>query len=98
MKQPQDTQIAWQQLTRNLTKLSVLTADNGYDWEFGVANNGMKDETTYDQRSDIESMVFTLRRKYGETVRARTWFGPFRELVLKCAVRSVELTLVASKI
>ena len=33
MKQPHDTQIAWQLLTRNLDKLNVLTADKGYDWE-----------------------------------------------------------------
>ncbi len=33
MKQPHDTQIAWQLLTRNLDRLSVLTADKGYDWE-----------------------------------------------------------------
>jgi len=33
MKQPHDTRIAWRLLTRNLDKLSVLTADKGYDWE-----------------------------------------------------------------
>lgn len=115
MKQPHDTQIAWQPLTRNLDKLSVLTADKGYDWELlrhklrsegikpvikhrqfgwhGVANNVLLDDTTYHQRSNIEATFFALRRKYGEIVRARTWFGQFRELVLKCAVRNVELAL-----
>ena len=57
----------------------------------GIANNVLLDETTYHQRSNIESTFFALRRKYGELVRARTWFGQFRELVLKCAVRNVEL-------
>jgi IS5 family transposase len=33
MKQPRDSQVRWQLLTRNLDKLSVLTADKGYDWE-----------------------------------------------------------------
>ncbi len=33
MKQLHDTQIAWQLLMRNLEKLSILTADKGYDWE-----------------------------------------------------------------
>ncbi|GCF14463.1 IS5/IS1182 family transposase [Haloarcula mannanilytica] len=115
MKQPHVTQIAWQPLTRNLDKLSVLTADKGYDWELlrhklrseginpvikhrqfgwhGVANNVLLDDTTYHQRSNIEATFFALRRKYGEIVRARTWFGQFRELVLKCAVRNVELAL-----
>jgi IS5 family transposase len=118
MKQPHDTQIAWQLLTRNLDKLSVLTADKGYDWELlrrklrsegvkpvikhrefgwhGVANNVLIDDTTYHQRSNIEATFFALRRKYGEIVRARTWFGQFRELVLKCAVRNVELALSGS--
>lgn len=115
MKQPHDTKIDWQLLTRNLDKLSVLTADKGYDWELlrhklrsedvkpvikyrefgwhGVANNVLLDDTTYHQRSNIEATFFALRRKYGEIVRARTWFGQFRELVLKCAVRNVELAL-----
>jgi len=118
MKQPHDTQIGWQLLKRNLDKVTILTADKGYDWwlfrqklraegvkpvikhrEFGwtgVANNVLLDDTTYHQRSNIESTFFALRRKYGEIVRARTWFGQFRELVLKCAIRNVELALDSS--
>jgi IS5 family transposase len=118
MKQPHDSQIAWQMVTRNLDKLNILTADKGYDWELlrhklrsegvkpvikhrefgwdGVANNALLDDTTYNQRSNVEATFFALRRKYGEIVRARTWYGQFRELVLKCAVRNVELTLNAS--
>jgi IS5 family transposase len=115
MTQLHDSQIAWQLLTRNLDKLSVLTADKGYDWELlrhklrsegvkpvikyrefgwhGVANNVLIDDTIYHQRSNIEATFFALRRKYGEIVRARTWFGQLRELVLKCTVRNVELAL-----
>jgi IS5 family transposase len=115
MKQPHDSQVAWQLLTRNLDKLSILTADKGYDWEVlrhklrsegvkpviksrefgwhGVANNALLDDTTYHQRSNIEATFFALRRKYGEIVRARSWYVQFRELVLKCAVRNVELAL-----
>jgi IS5 family transposase len=118
MKQSHDTQIAWQLLTRNRDKLTILTADKGYDWELlrqklrsggvkpvikhrefgwrGVANNVLLDDTTYHQRSNIESAFFALRRKYGEIVRARTWFGQVRELVLTCAVRNVELALDSS--
>jgi IS5 family transposase len=33
MKQPQDSRIGWQLLTRNLDKLTIVTADKGYDWE-----------------------------------------------------------------
>ena len=63
-----------------------------FGWE-GVANNALIDEDTYHQRSNVESTFFALRRKYGEIVRSRTWYGQFRELVLKCAVRNVELAL-----
>lgn len=59
----------------------------------GVANNVLLDDETYHQRSTVESTFFALRRKYGEIVRARTWFGQFRELVLKCAIRNIELAL-----
>ena len=118
MKQPYDTKIAWQIVKENLDRLTVLTADKGYNWELlrhklrsenvklvikhrefgwhGFANNVLMDDTTYHQRSNIEAMFFALRRKYGEIVRARTWFGQFRELVLKCAVRNVELALDGS--
>jgi IS5 family transposase len=120
MKQPHDSQVAWQVLTRNLDKLNVVTADKGYDWELlrqklqsvgvkpvikhrefgwnGVANNVLIDDTTYHQRSNVESTFFAIRRKYGEIVRARSWYVQFRELVLKCAVRNVELTLSASNL
>jgi IS5 family transposase len=67
--------------------------------EFGwheLANNLLQDDTTYHQRSNVEATFFALRRKYGEIVRARTWYGQFRELVLKCAVRNVELALDGS--
>lgn len=115
MKQPHDSQVAWQLLMRNLDKLSVLTADKGYDWQLvrhrlaaegikpviksrefdweGTANNALLDDTTYNQRSNVESTFFALRQRYGGTLRARIWFGQFRELVLKCAVRNTELSL-----
>ena len=32
MTQPHDSQVGWQVLKRNLDKLSVVTADKGYDW------------------------------------------------------------------
>jgi len=119
MKQPHDSRIGWQMIKRNLDKLTVLTADKGYDWwilrqrlraegvkpvirhrEFGwhgIANNMLQDDTIYHQCSNVESTFFALRRKYGEIVRARTWFGQFRELVLKCSVRNIELNVSHSR-
>ena len=67
-----------------------------FGWH-GIANNLLQDDTIYHQRSNAESTFFALRRKYGEIVRARTWFGQFRELVLKCAVRNIELSVSHSR-
>jgi IS5 family transposase len=33
MKQPHDTQIGRQVLTRNLDQLNTVVADKGYDWD-----------------------------------------------------------------
>jgi len=51
-----------------------------FDWT-GLAHNIFLDDTTYYQRSNVESTFFALRRKYGEIMQAQTWFRQFRELV-----------------
>ena len=66
-----------------------------FGWE-GVAENTLMDDKTYHQRSNVEAAFFALRERFGVTLRARTWFGQFRELVLKCAVRNVELAVKVS--
>lgn len=66
-----------------------------FGWE-GVAENILMDDRTYHQRSNVESVFFALRQRFGGTLRARTWFGQFRELVLKCAVRNAELAVKTS--
>ena len=66
-----------------------------FGWE-GIAENVLMDDKKYHQRSNVESVFFALRQRFGGTLRARTWFGQFRELVLKCAVRNVELAVKAS--
>lgn len=58
-----------------------------------VAQNALIDDTIYHKRSMIESTFFALKRKYGETLRSRTWYAQFRELVLKAAVRNIELDM-----
>lgn len=66
-----------------------------FGWE-GVAENALMNDSTYHQRSNVEATFFALRQRFGGTLRARTWFGQSRELVLKCAVRNVELTVKVS--
>ena len=118
MKQPHDTQVGWQVLTRNLDALNTVAADKGYDWEElrtrlraeritplipqrdpgmrGWARNLLIHDRAYHQRSNAESVFFGLRRRYGDTLWSRTWFGQFRELVMKSAVRNIERALEGS--
>lgn len=113
MKQPHDTQVGRQVLSRNLNRLQTVTADKGYDWDglrealrqadvrpvikhrefcpLDMAHNARHDDDIYHQRSIVEAVFFALKQRYGDTLRARTWFGQFRELVLKAAVRNIEL-------
>jgi IS5 family transposase len=115
MKQPHDTHVGRQVLTRNIAQLQTVTADKGYDWDelrealreadvrpvtkhrefspLDLAHNARHDDDTYHQRSIVESVFFALKQRYGDTLRARTWFGQFRELVLKAAVGNVEVVV-----
>ncbi len=56
----------------------------------GWARNLLIYDRAYNLRSNAESVFFGLRRRYGETLWSRTWFGQFRELVMKSAVRNIE--------
>jgi hypothetical protein len=66
-----------------------------FGWE-EIAENALMDDKRYHQRSNVEATFFALRPRFGGTLRARTLFGQFRELVLKCAARNVELAVKAS--
>jgi IS5 family transposase len=35
----------------------------------------------------------TIKRTLGDAVRARTWYGEFRELVLMCTVHNIKQSL-----
>lgn len=116
-KQPHDTQIGWQVLTRNQEHLSIVTADKGYDWaklrrqlrddglrpvikhrEFDnldAAHNARLDDEVYHQRSIVETVFSVIKRRYGDRLRARTWYGQFREMVLKAAVKNIESAVKA---
>lgn len=111
-KQPHDTQVGRQLLARNLTRLSTITADKGYDSdelrrflqahdvkpvikhrEFSPLDYGqnlLQDDDVYNQRAASETGFRILKRRFGDRLRARTWYGQFRELVLRCAVKNIE--------
>ena len=50
------------------------------------------------RRSNVEPVFFALRRKYGETVRARTGFGQLRAMEYSDTVRYVGWTAASSLI
>jgi IS5 family transposase len=64
-------------------------------YSLDAAHNARIDDKTYHQRSIVESIFFALRKRFGSMVKARTWFGQFREIVLKAAVRNIEQSLTA---
>jgi len=37
-----------------------------------------------------ETVFSTIKRTLGDAVRARTWYGEFRELVLMCIVHNIK--------
>ncbi|WP_265112547.1 IS5 family transposase [Halosolutus halophilus] len=64
-------------------------------YSLDAAHNARIDDEIYHQRSIAETIFFALRKRFGSTLKARTWFGQFRELVLKAAVRNIEQSLRA---
>src|SRR6056297_2932985 len=57
------------------------------------AHNARIDGPRYRQRAMCETVVSTIKRTLGAAVRAQTWYGEFRELVLMCAVHNIKETL-----
>lgn len=62
-------------------------------YSLDAAHNARIDDKTYHQRSIVEAIFFALRKRFGSVSKARTWFGQFREIVLKAAVRNIEQSL-----
>ena len=57
------------------------------------AHNARIDGPRYRQRAICETVFSTIKRTLGDAVRARTWYGEFRELVLMCAVHNIKRSL-----
>ncbi|MDL0131518.1 IS5 family transposase [Halobacterium salinarum] len=53
------------------------------------AHNARIDGPRYRQRAMCETVFSTIKRTLGDAVRARSWYGEFRELVLMCAVHNI---------
>lgn len=48
-----------------------------------MAHNALHDDDTYHRQSIVEAVFFALKQRYSDTLRTRTWFGQFREFILK---------------
>jgi len=57
------------------------------------AHNARVDGPRYRQRSMCETVFSSIKRSYGDAVRARTWYREFRELVVKCIVHNIKRAL-----
>ncbi len=81
----------WEALRTRLRAESItpLITQRGPGFR-GWARNLLIHDRANNQRSNAESVFFGLRQRDGETLWARTWFGQFRELVMKSAVRNIE--------
>lgn len=55
------------------------------------------DDDLYAQRVKVETVFSVLQRRFGKTVRARSWFGQIREMLCRCVVYNVEWALYGEK-
>jgi IS5 family transposase len=62
-------------------------------WPIGHAHNARIGGPRYRQRAMCETVFSTIKRTLGDAVRARTWYGEFRELVLMCAFHDIKRSL-----
>lgn len=84
----------WDDLRQKLRKEGIRPVIKHREfYSLDAAHNARLDDETYHQRSIIEAIFYALRKRFGSTLKARSWFGQFRELVLKAAVRNIEHAL-----
>jgi IS5 family transposase len=81
----------WMRLRENLREEGVRPLINHrISRRIDHAHNVRVDEARYRQRAMAEAVFSTIKRTLGDTVRARTWYGEFRELVLMCVVHNIK--------
>lgn len=54
------------------------------------AQNQLHDEAIYHQRTASETGFRVLKQRFGDRLWARNWYGQFRELVTRCAIKNIE--------
>lgn len=54
------------------------------------AHNARMDADLYGQRAMAETVNSTIKQRYGSDVTATTWYGEFREMVMKAVVHNLQ--------
>ena len=84
----------WMELRENLREEGVRPLIKHRIFQLiDHAHNARVDGPCYRQRAMCETVFSTIKRTLGDAVRARTWYGEFRELVLICAVHNIKHTV-----
>ena len=56
------------------------------DW----AQNRLQVDVVYHQQTATETGFRVIKQRFGDRLWARSWYGQFRELATKCAVKYIE--------
>ncbi|WP_227134348.1 IS5 family transposase [Halorubellus salinus] len=84
----------WMQLRENLREEGVRPLIKHRVFQpIDHAHNARVDGPRYRQRAMCETVFSTIKRTLGDAVRARTWYGEFRELVVMCVVHNIKQTV-----
>lgn len=54
------------------------------------AHNSRMDADLYGQRSKSETVNSTIKQRYGSDIAAMSWYGEFREMVMKCISHNLQ--------
>ena len=86
-----DKSYGWDALRHELKDAGIRSVikHRGF-YGLGKAHNARHDKDAYHRRSIVEAIFFGQKHRFGETLRARTRFGQFKELVLRAPVKNIE--------
>ena len=74
----------WDDLREELREADVRPVIKHREFSpLDTAHNARHDDDVYHRRSVVEAVFFALKQRYSDMLRDRTWFGQFRELILK---------------
>ena len=71
-----DMGFGWGDLRHKLREDGIRPVIKHHEfYSLDAAHNARIDDDVYHRRSIVETIFFSLRKRFGSTTRARTWFG-----------------------